>query len=159
MGLFDLFKKNHLECDIKKDGLIKTIAPILPSGCKRLCSISKNNDSIEKVVRYKIKREFEEGYDSYSIFLNPTDGTMFFVHNTLEHIGAAYDTQVRFATTISFENVKSLLLYEADYYRALIERWEQNNDTDRANLCKESLQEIEKIVNTSENNWRELADL
>lgn len=159
MGLFSIFKKNQSQCDIENSSRKEDVVPKLPSRCKYLCSISKYNDCIEKIVAYKLKREFEYGYDSYSIFLDIEYGTMFFVHNTLEHIGAAYDTQVRYATVISFNNVKSLLLYEVDYYKALVERWEESNDVDRANSCKEHLQEIEKIINTNVSDWKELTDL
>ena len=158
MGFFDAFRKKQSGSNIennsnKKDSLY------LPSQCKRLCSISKDNVGVERIVGYKIKRGFETGYDSYSIFLNIEDGAMFFVHGTLEHVGAAYDIQVQYAATISFENVKSLLLYEVDYYKGLVERWEQNNDTDRANSCKKHVQELETIININENDWIELTNL
>ncbi|MBO5870710.1 MAG: hypothetical protein J6Q89_08175 [Clostridia bacterium] len=152
-------KQIKREINIESNSHKEDTALVLPPHCKHLCSISMDNSGVETIVGYKLKRKFELGYDSFSIFLDREEGVLFFVHDTLEHVGAAYDSRAQYISPVSFDNMQSLLLYELNHYKALVERWKNENDIQRANSCQERVKEFEKILNTKENDWKDLLNL
>ena len=124
---------------------------------KYLCSLSKENATdISKIIKYKLKTQYE---DSYSIYIDSQDGTLIFVHPTLICFGAAAASNVEYADVIQFDKFKELLSYEMNYYKTLIARWEDENDLERANSCKEHLQTLERIINVYLVNWKNLINV
>lgn len=163
MGIFNKFKKNkkdkQVQCDIESNSHKEDTALVLPPHCKHLCSISMDNSGVETIVGYKLKRKFELGYDSFSIFLDREEGVLFFVHGTLEHVGAAYDSRAQYISPVSFNNMQSLLLYELNHYKSLVERWKNENDIQRAKLCQDAVEELEKIMSINKSEWKNLLNL
>lgn len=116
----------------------------------------ENATDISKIVKYKLKTQYE---DSYSIYIDSQDGTLIFVHTTLICFGAAATSNVEYADVIQFDKFKELLSYEMNYYKTLIARWEDENDLERANSCKEHLQTLERIINIYSANWKNLINV
>ena len=125
----------------------------LSSKYKYLCSLQEENIDIPRLTKCKVKKGYE---NSYTIYIDNEDGTLIFAHATQIAIGAAYTSNVEYDVVIQFDTLKALLAYEIGYYKSLISKWENENDLDRANLCKEYLQKLEIIADTDPKKWRSL---
>ena len=118
---------------------------------KYLCSLQKEN--VSKIINYNFTTK---GEYSYGIYIDSENGTLIFVHETFVCLGAAGRDDVEYANVIQFDTLKKLLSHEIDYYKSLVTKWENNNDFERANLCKEHLQGLERIINVYSTNWKDL---
>ena len=130
----------------------------LTSKYKYVCSLQKENaEHISKIVKHKIKTRYE---DTYAIYIDGENGTLIFVHTVNSSMqGGSFVREDVFAKVISFDHMKTLLSYELTFYNALVEKWKNENDADRSNLCKEHIRELEKIIDIKESDWKDLLSL
>ena len=116
----------------------------------------KNAKNISKIVNYGIKTRYE---DSYTIYIDSENGNLIFAHETLVCIGAASASNTEYATVIQFDTFKKLLSYEMDYYNSLVKKWENENDFERADSCKEHIQKLKKIIDIYPVTWNALLNM
>ena len=128
----------------------------LSSKYKYLCSLQKDNPGISRVVNYKLRRKYE---DTYHVNLDSESGVLVLSHQVLSARGAGYTSDVKHANVIHFDDLKMLLLYEVDYLKALVKKWEGANDLDRAASCKEQITILEKILLTYPVDWKDLLNI
>ena len=125
----------------------------LDSKYKLIFCLQKENDNLSKFLNGKVQQEYE---DMYAVHIDSEDGTLILSHAKLIQLGAASTDHIEYAKVISFDEMKNLLLYELDFYKALVERWTNEKDTQRANHCQEQVEEFKKILNAKECDWKEL---
>jgi len=128
----------------------------LASKYKLLFCLKKENDNLSKLLNVKVQKRYE---DMYAVYIDSENGTLVLSYAILIQLGATSTDRVEYAKVISFDEMKHLLLYELDFYKALVERWENEKDAQRANSCQEQVKELEIILNTKERDWKDLLNL
>ena len=128
----------------------------LASKYKLLFCLKKENDNLSKLLNVKVQKRYE---DMYAVHIDSENGTLILSHAKLIQLGAASTDNVEYAKVISFDEMKNLLLYELEFFKSLVERWKNEKDTQRATSCQEQVEELGKILNTKERDWKDLLNL
>ena len=128
----------------------------LASKYKLLFCLEKENTNLSKLLNGKVQKEYE---DMYAVHIDSENGTLILSHAKLIQLGAASTDNVEYAKVISFDEMKNLLLYELEFFKSLVERWKNEKDTQRATSCQEQVEELGKILNTKERDWKDLLNL
>ena len=110
-------------------------------------SLSKDNPEIKKWIRYA-NRPFKIGYDSYSIMLEENNGEWYFLHSTPVSYGGACLEKPEHIEKIGFTVVKSLLRYELNRYKTLLEKALNEKSLNYVTFYQTKIQKIEKFMNS-----------
>ncbi len=125
-----------------------------PQRYRSVATINECNTGVSEFINYTPEKAYEQGYDSYSLYLDIENGDFVFVHRVLEHVGAAYDSRIIFAECIDYDTVRNILSCEIDCLKSLTAKQEDEG------IHNESIElrckEIEKIINASPADLRKI---